>query len=191
MDSHVTALHSKQERLKCDKCDITFGWKPSFWRHKKSAHNSVPFKCDICDKTFKHEVSIKAHKGSFHSEIKHHCKYCEKECPSRASLRLHIRCSHEKGKNYNCGHCTKTFAVLRDLKAHLKSRLHRSDKPSKERKNCDKCNKMFNSRSSWLRHLRKIHDEPVTDECNICHKRFAKRAALEIHLTRTHKENKK
>ena len=77
----ASVKENPRDRIRCNKCDITFDSKKKAKKHNTETHPQL-IKCKNCDKVFK--------------------KNCE--------LELHIRSQHERVKELECDLCDKTFA---------------------------------------------------------------------------------
>jgi len=56
------------ERLKCDRCDLTFCSKNSLKTHVRIVHNSIrDFQCGVCEVTFATVSGVKRHLTHHHS----------------------------------------------------------------------------------------------------------------------------
>ena len=100
---HLT-VHGK-EKLKCDKCDKSFGYRSNLRRHKS--------KCLAGIKPLKKEPVVRE---AFV------CQICGYTCSRQDILRDHINCKHGSEPQHQCKVCKKSFSWRSTLSKH--KRLH-------------------------------------------------------------------
>ena len=98
MKEHISTIHEKQKKFKCDKCGKAYNRPIHLQDHIASVHDGIaPYKCDICSKAFN----------------------------NKSNFRKHVEKAHVKKESdkFNCGICKKIFSNTRNLKLHLQ-RFH-------------------------------------------------------------------
>ncbi len=67
MKRHVSTVHNRMRKHKCDKCYQTFTQRSSMKTHMKTKHGiSKTFQCDVCDARFSRKEFLKCHKQRLH-----------------------------------------------------------------------------------------------------------------------------
>ena len=79
---------------------------------------------------------------------------------------------HIGEKQYECGHCNKSFVHKGDLTKH--SMIHTGEKPYE----CEICKKTF---SASLTDHKRVHTGEKPYSCDVCHKSYAQNSALSRH----------
>ena len=90
---------NQQDRIRCNKCEITFASKKKAKKHNLETHPQQ-IKCKNCDKVFK--------------------KNCE--------LELHVRSQHERVNEFKCDVCDKCFVLKWRLLKHQHNHLEHGRK---------------------------------------------------------------
>ncbi len=139
---------------------------------------NVLYRCKPCNKIFEDSEIVNHRK--IHDKVNDVCDTCGKVYTIRTSFLKHLRIheAHKTGRKKQCKLCGKTFAVISDLKQHMK--YH-----SKERSHiCEVCGKGFKERCKMFRH-REIHNDTKRFTCHFCGKGFIQAYRLTEHV-RTH-----
>lgn len=79
-------------------------------------------------------------------------------------------------KRFKCAACSKAFALLKQLNAHLK--IHSKKRPFQ----CDFCDKTFKTKRALSSH-RNRHTQETQYECKICFKKCLYASTLAYHLS--------
>ena len=114
-DRHIREVHSKDERIKCPECDMTFSRKESMTRHRDTKHSSSSsmFKCEICHKSFTQQGNLDRHRDEVHAGYHFKCS----ECPASYARKEKLQAHKEKGNHlveFYCDIC-KEYLVFKDL----------------------------------------------------------------------------
>ena len=105
---HVCALESS----KLKKCH--------FEDHVNSHQNDMKFICPCCGKCYQQYYSLLNHQNKYHSTINNTCETCGSNFSAKSCLERHKKVVHDRGNNYVCEVCTKTFALNQHLKRILR-----------------------------------------------------------------------
>ncbi|XP_055849496.1 zinc finger protein 236-like [Episyrphus balteatus] len=110
------------------------------------------------------------------------CDLCEETFFSTQALRLHRRVQHISTKEFRCRKCPASYNFESNLLLHLASHV-----PSVSTiKQCPQCNMVFKRISSFKGHL-KTHQSSDRFKCNRCDKEFELKGYYEKHITKDHK----
>ncbi|XP_041968379.1 zinc finger protein 2 homolog isoform X2 [Aricia agestis] len=121
--------------------------------------NMIPFKLDGDGSTYK-------------------CSMCDETFIKFRILVIHMRVHFS---NYSCEVCGSGFMTLRLLRKHLE--VHETGTFQ-----CDKCNKVFNTRYKLSLHVRGVHLKLYPRRCPICPERFNSNYSRAIHLQDVHNQ---
>ena len=128
----------------CDECEKVFKTEKTLMQHKRYAHTSKQeYTCEKCDKTFTLKPSLARHRREKHSELK----------VNWDQVKL--------GENLNpqsniCGNYIKRES---NLKIHRKTVHGSKDDSFDISQSCQKCGKVFSSKSNCTRHIRQCQVE--------------------------------
>lgn len=107
------------------------------------------------------------------------CPFCNKDFPDKYAIRRHIL-SHTKRRLIECGLCTKTFRIPRNLQQHLK-RIHKNIELKFE---CYLCHMNFPNHRYLKHHMDLRHMSDVY--CSLCDKQFPQPAMFKAHMEDKH-----
>ena len=112
------------------------------------------FQCIFCEKTFTSAHNLKKHTKSTHEERKENkCDFCIKSFSSAIYLNIHVRYFHQGWKTLPCEICEKNFNLPASLKKHIREK----HEGLKDRKKCNFCNEVFDSKSILDAHITSQH----------------------------------
>ncbi|CAD6208714.1 GSCOCG00003521001-RA-CDS [Cotesia congregata] len=174
---HHRRAHENKDRLSCKECGISFRKKYKYDEHMNRFHDGKLFKCNQCDREFKNLLKLKRHEKAhdvkyectvenckmifdtymeFRQHAKTHpkehtCDKCNKKFLLKQELNKHLK-THE-GKLLSCPYedCHKTYALLNQLKVHIKAK-HKNLKFE-----CDLCKVTFPYKISLRKHIQRVH----------------------------------
>ena len=67
MKEHISTIHEKQKKFKCDKCGKAYNRPIHLQDHIASVHDGIaPYKCDICSKAFNNKSNFRKHFEKVH-----------------------------------------------------------------------------------------------------------------------------
>ncbi|KAK7080820.1 hypothetical protein SK128_020997, partial [Halocaridina rubra] len=119
--------------------------------------------------TVENEDSEKSRNGErTHIVKKSRCKICKETFPSHQ-----LFTQHSSQEEFNCDICKQKFISCKDFKVHKQSHRYQ----------CTECSETFSLKSKWLTHARK-HKYDFT--CSICQKKFEGRSLYLKHLRVAH-----
>ena len=100
---HVSQVHNKERKHKCNICGKTFHEQQHLRSHNEENHlEEKTLKCNKCEKTFGGPYALKEHEKFVHKEKIHKCDQCEKAFQRRGHLNAHIKTIHNKMFDFNC-----------------------------------------------------------------------------------------
>ncbi|XP_076035538.1 uncharacterized protein LOC143021736 [Oratosquilla oratoria] len=151
------------------------------------------FKCPQCGEQFSNQQQFIAHKQSHTPPpIKpkpFKCELCAKGFDNQLKFFEHLKTHYEPHKKHKCEVCGGEFESADSLHEH--SSVH-----SRERFQCDLCNKTFRKESMLELHVKTAHMEDEEKDlaqkpynCIACPKSFRTQVALDSHVQREHAEN--
>ena len=74
LQDHISAVHLKESKYKCEVCEKSFGSKVNRRRHVRLIHenadNVTPVTCTICEKTFRGKFYLKKHISLVHDNVR-------------------------------------------------------------------------------------------------------------------------
>ena len=184
---HFRNAHHRNEmrRHQCPNCVKIFNTPSALQHHIEFVHLQMKSsKCDMCKKSFYNEKYLEKHIKAIHQEIKPlKCENCEMEFSFPSSLKSHIRYKHG---SYKCSQCPERFDASTRLNLHVKL-VHKIDDLT-----CEKCKKVFCTKSTMKRHFIRIHEpeKKPTYQCEFCPKKYGTKGNLKKHQMKSHqKEN--
>ncbi len=210
------------ESHECQSCKKTFLSENDLLAHKfKSTflpcenRKSKDLDCHQCHKHFPNPEDLVMHSAKEHplQEYKRHCvnnddfeenaisikcQECQEVFRNRKSWFLHVLKKHEvEGKEWKCDKCSSTsFRFPSSLIMH-DSVMHKSNNSlfmnSQPNLNCIKCDKSFNKKPHFVKHVLFIHEKQGTGsaeelKCDACHTNFLSRSELKDHNLANHEE---
>ena len=158
---HVKAIHGVKS-LDCSECGKLFRRKDQLDRHIKSIHSSDVFKCEDCGKHFNRSDNFDRHKKGLYKN----CNLCGKRLCSLKSMSRHFAVEHGL---YECGDCGQTFNKICHLNEH-----------SMYETKCDICEQSFCTKKKMLAH-KKVNHAAEKFQCKKCEKEFSKKWLLMRH----------
>ena len=155
---HLEKEHSKivikDDSTECTICNKTYSTKNKLKRHIDTIHKKIGIvECELCNVKLCSADSLATHIKNVHEKINIvECPECNKEFSCNGSLTMHIKQVHEKSLTTYCEECDKTFTSKVGLENHIKC-IHEK---SSEKKTCEICNKILNSKS-YKYHMFQVH----------------------------------
>ncbi|XP_067004133.2 zinc finger protein 585A [Anabrus simplex] len=184
--------HIKIHMNQCKTCGKQFKALASLRRHKNSHKSIFPFKCGVCHKAFRARLNLARHMLVHSTDSKvHQCLKCGQNFPRAFLLLCHQR-MHVRQYKLTCKVCKRYFETFYELDKHLASHqgenLYRCDKCPlsfsditsfmEHQKGhdlsvvnfgvsytCEKCGKLFKTRSAYFNHRNKEDKKLVCDVC--------------------------
>ncbi len=183
-----------------------------------------PYKCTICGYSCDRRDDMMKHVDSHTGEKTYKCFICDYSSGHLSTFYDHIKSKHP-GIHlfylFKCNVCNKVFVTEIQLRQHL--RLHMQDSPREantarkvrrqpphgaeglsadvplllfhRKRQCDVCNKLFETEAQLSRHLRESHirisSSKDTNKCTVCDYSTAKRSNLIRHLRKHVEEEEK
>ena len=124
-DRHVREVHSMDEKIKCQDCNLTFSRKETMLRHRTTSHTSSSsnFTCDICEKSFTQQRNLDRHKDDVHAGGHFKCNICPATYVRKEKLEKHKK-SGQHHLAFYCEICKQNlvFKNMPALKKHIKAR---------------------------------------------------------------------
>ncbi|XP_055629249.1 zinc finger protein OZF-like [Toxorhynchites rutilus septentrionalis] len=118
-EDHIR-LQTGEKRLKCDKCEKTFGSQSGLKVHVRSHTGERPYPCPHCPKAFKDSSALVLHIRNHTGECPYPCPHCPKAFKRNIALKNHIR-THTGERPYSCQHCPKMFTLRPSLAQHMRA----------------------------------------------------------------------
>jgi len=167
--------------ITCTQCGVTFRNAKNLKRHIRRIHEKPMYKCGDCGKIFPSEKTVNKHYISHH--VPHMCDLCKKVFKNANTLRSHV---------FNCKKATKvpptnetnrdekglgTDEAIKDnetsnsetketeTKTKQTKKQISKPKPKLFIKECSQCNKRYQSRSGYIKHM-KTHKMAKEDTDN-------------------------
>ena len=124
-DRHVREVHSKEKRIKCPDCDLTFSRQEYMFRHRTTSHtrSASKFKCEICEKLFTQQCNLDRHRADVHAGGDFKCDICPATYVRKEKLDKHKK-SGQHQISFYCEICKKelVFKNMLALENHIKAR---------------------------------------------------------------------
>ena len=124
-------------------------------------HNKVKIsQCNLCDFQSGSETLMTKHKNSVHKEVRYPCDQCNYVATTKGSLSEHTQSYHETPK-FNCNQCDYMASTKTNLNKH-KEDIHEVKEKVKyvsKRIKCEKCEKKFNKKETFMAHMNKFHGD--------------------------------
>ena len=152
--------HNKVKISQCNLCDFQSGSETLMTKHKNSVHKEVRYPCDQCDYAATAQDSLNEHKDSVHKEVRYPCDQCNYVATTKGSLSEHTQSYHETPK-FNCNQCDYMASTKTNLNKH-KEDIHEVKEKVKyvsKRIKCEKCEKKFNKKETFMAHMNKFHGD--------------------------------
>jgi uncharacterized C2H2 Zn-finger protein len=93
-----------------------------------------------------------------------------------------------KGKEFQCGLCSKTFIHRGMMNRHMKHHGQGLMMTGSTANKCPTCGRTFAYRSSFERHRNRVHSVKLGYSCKICKRKFRYKSTLDHHLMAVHKD---
>ena len=170
---HISTVHEKMKKQKCDKCEMAFRFPRDLKNHKKShdKERQKDFGCSICNDSFSTKNSLESHINRLHENDKatFECKRCGKTFVAESILKTHVRRLHLKVRKFRvkCQLCEKEFCNQIVLNSHIE-KAHNEQNDIKYE--CENCSKSFSTHKSLEVHIKLVHDCEENYQCPICNK---------------------
>ena len=126
----------------CNECGKKFFTFCSFYSHRRTFHNGIPYKppekckpppvlCTICGKTY-HRNFLKKHIEQIHNKLTFTCRICSKSFKSASYLKIHQSIHTGAKGRYICDACGFTTRygpclVRHKIRHHSKARPHKCE----------------------------------------------------------------
>lgn len=96
LNQHIRAIHDKEQRFQCTKCDRRFAHNHNLKTHM-NRHNGIrPYSCKVCTKTFYDSSTLNVHTKSVHSATNAYvCSICSKAFNRNGNLKIHLAKTHQ------------------------------------------------------------------------------------------------
>ena len=183
------------KKFQCSSCDSSYTRKSHLKAHINAFHEGKGFNCNVCGKIFKDSYNLNRHVTSMHENKKNfHCQLCPKTYAELRDLNKHISVYHQNDGKYKCEFCEMEFPFLRDKNQHLFN-IHQiivppleetSNDETKEKFECQYCQKLFSKKSNMKSHISIVHDGVKNFTCNECGSAFARNFDYKRHLISVH-----
>lgn len=180
---HVRITH---EKLRCDVCFQVFDSILAKDSHECPGKQKSVFSvcCSICNKTFSCQSNLNKHKQVAHFGRMFTCATCFKVLRSKESMVEHNRSAHGQ---FLCTKCSNAFFSEEAFVQHVAEKHHfliSIDMANTKREttgernlfktmrkhypvSCDRCGKLFSTKSNVTKHIRVIHDKEMRN-CQQC-----------------------
>ena len=176
------------ENLKCTRCNKLFKYRSSFHKHVSLANEENSFRdCSICNAPFcltsdlKKHMTLHVKNGELVQTWK--CERCNAVFKHKQSLNKHLSLSaNENGGTgpLTCHMCDELFCLPNNQQKHIA--YHKADRQNGVW-NCEKCDKIFNSRDLLATHIfLSSREDDVILKCSTCDKKFCLSSDLDKHL---------
>lgn len=189
--------------IKCSTCSKAYANEKELSKHvqqcrkiKKAPYQEIETeeRCKLCSKKCSTEEDLKDHMRACSFIRPFGCNICKLGFINANKLRKHKdedSCKNTQGKNNLnvCSECKQPFQTFQLLQIHIslkhsntsqKGNMKQGDKKTGKTvmKNvtCDRCKKIFSSKSHLEYHWIRVHSTKPK-ECDICHKRITTKAS--------------
>ncbi|XP_044267961.1 zinc finger protein 2-like isoform X15 [Tribolium madens] len=188
----------------CKICDVEFATTSKLRYHRRQFHRTKDYICAVCNKSCRDSSSLKVHSVS-HTDIrKFECKLCGGFFKHKGSLNNHLKLHETSDLQFECKVCGKLFFKKGAFESHMykhnqikltcevcgKEIVGRTEykRHKAQHENdyvppkfpCSMCDKVFNCKSSYLRHIDK--HKGVKHLCETCGKSFSTHTHLINHM---------
>ena len=131
------------------KCDFKSGSKTILMNHQKAIHMECNNPCNKCEYKANTKENLHKHIAECHEESEIKCNQCDHKAITKQDLNKHIDLTHIDNNINNNENDND------DEKIPSKNR--RSQKYISKRIKCQKCDKKFNKKETYQKHVNKIH----------------------------------
>ena len=111
------------------------------------------------------------------------CPNCEYRSRRKGDIVSHGEQRHTERNIGTCQFCGKVF---KDVKQHHERTMCGKDIDNREKFNCDKCGKIFQSNSSLKVHIKHIHEKVKNKQCKQCSYQTYNNFNLRLHVSNVH-----
>ncbi|XP_063296223.1 zinc finger protein 770 [Pelobates fuscus] len=158
--------HTGQKPYQCQDCNKTFRQLVHLERHKVT--HTLPFQCNVCHRHFKNMETFSRHQQTHKDQVK--------TAKKASALRLK-KCRTVPAFCFGC----QRFFATEDKRLHHECNFENATDGWKlENQMCERCNKVFPSRSKLERHML-VHTGQKPFPCAQCGKSFRQKTHLQIH----------
>ncbi len=168
---------AKKKRLKLTKEDLKI--------RRKEREGGKTHMCEQCGSVFKYKADMERHVMERHlNQYNFRCEKCDMGFRHKKELERHEKTPRHNGevKSVKCHKCLRYYKNLEQLARHTEANPNCETTVKEPR--CEECGKMFNSRSTLLRHVSIIHRGNV-HTCPVCQTSFSRRLYLIKHYEKT------
>ncbi|ODM90341.1 putative zinc finger protein [Orchesella cincta] len=170
LESHILAVHTKEQPFSCSICGRAFSKKYSMKIHSETHSGLKPYKCTKCSSSFATKSGLYNHDKQVHIKARiHPCSFCDKMFITTGDRNRHIA-SHLSinEKLQKCKLCGKSYASLTALNLHIKV-YHRKENGFP----CSKCPKALSFKSQLNAHVLEVHCETIETkyQCLFCERK--------------------
>ena len=192
----IRLLDNKQTQFKCNDCNIYFSSRGEIRKHNLLSYH---YPCDQCNYHGRDMYYLKLHIQSSHEGIRYPCPHCDHKATQKKYLKDHINTVHE-GHCYICPTCGHKTTTRRAQKRHIERNHRSADERAtsnkdtngvvsvatrKEKLHCEKCEKVFSTKSGLYTHNKTVH-EGVYSHCDQCNYKGRDMSSLRLHVESTH-----
>ena len=159
----------------CILCDSSFRSDADFVNHMKTHDPKKPFSCTECGKKYTNKIGLMKHVDTHQREPLnyHECGY---ECTTKRGLSHHLA-GHATNKTFTkCDKCDFLTVSGVSLRKH-----HRAEHPNIAY-DCKECHLLFNFKSTFLKHKKKVHSIEKPFSCSMCGNRFTNNSHFKRHM---------
>lgn len=114
--------------------------------------------------------------------IKLNCGECDKVYGSISDRKKHIIVKHPEIKLTRCTKCNYDCPYDSDMETHM-SRAHKNKNTTHE---CDRCNKIYATKSNLKQHTNTVHNKIKNFNCDQCDKSYKRKGGLKRHIEGFH-----
>lgn len=178
LEEHM-ATHGDRP-YQCSLCPKTYKDRHGLGWHYKVQHDQTrqKYMCELCGKTYPFDCLLTQHMNVSHAPYKTCvCDICGRNI-SKSYLAVHRRTHSDKGNQYSCQHCGRTFLEKPYLKRHLL--IHSGEKPY----TCTTCGRRFRQHSTLTSHFR-THTGDRPYKCSLCNNAYKTQNNLKKHFERS------
>ena len=177
LQSHIENIHGakktiwKQKTIVCKLCNEKFHLKCDYIKHYEDAHNALPpeyvekekFPCEYCEKVFFNKILLNHHIKTAHTE----------EWAISRNLKF-------KQVDVQCANCEKVFSNKILLSHHIKT-THAEERTISRNSKCQHCDKQFKYHTSYIEHVKIVHEKKHNFECSDCSMKFYHKSKYNDH----------
>jgi len=129
---HLKQFHGKEDKYKCDICDLSYQEERYLLKHKKThLNNKGIYKCNVCNFTINTKFGLNKHLNTHNSSsYKYTCEYCVYKTNGKANMNLHKNSLHFNIFKFKCDKCEYKTTAKGKLATHIskKHRIHQDSK---------------------------------------------------------------